>query len=85
MQMEKSRTVEIRYSKEGIRPRLEMTVPYGTTLAETFKLHDFLSKDLISKLSPRGCLQCNSGVDIWIHEAFEDVIRVDLDTLRPVR
>jgi hypothetical protein len=43
-------------------------------------LHDFLSKKLISKLSPRGCQACNSGVDIFIHERFEDVINVNLET-----
>jgi hypothetical protein len=43
-------------------------------------LHDFLSKKLISKLSPRGCQTCNSGVDIFIHERFEDVINVNLET-----
>jgi hypothetical protein len=83
--MPASRSVEIRMSKEGPRPSVEVTVPFGTTLAETFKLHDLLSKEIISKLSPRGCLACNSGVDIWIHEAFEDVVRVDLDSMQIVR
>jgi hypothetical protein len=72
-------------SKEGPRPSVEVMVPFGTTLAETFKLQDLLSKEIISKLSPRGCLPCNSGVDIWIHEAFEDVIHVDLDSMQVVR
>jgi hypothetical protein len=79
------RSAEIRFTKEGPRPRIEVTVPFGTTLAETFKLHDVLSKEVIAKLSPRGCLQCNSGVDIWIHESFEDVLRVDLDSMKIFR
>jgi hypothetical protein len=80
-----SRSAEIRLTKEGPRPRVEVTVPHGTTLAETFKLHDVLSKEVISKLSPRGCLSCNSGVDIWIHETFDDVIRVDLESMKIMR
>jgi hypothetical protein len=80
-----SRSAEIRYSKEGPRPRIEVTVPFGTTLADTFKLHELLSKEIISKLSPRGCTMCNSGVDIWIHETFDDIIRVDLDSMKVLR
>lgn len=80
-----ARAAEIRFSKEGPRPRIEVSVPFGTTLAETVKLHELISKDLISKISPRGCTMCNSGVDIWIHEVFEDVIRVDLQSLKVMR
>lgn len=77
-----SKTASISYSGKGTgRPRIEVEVPFGTTLADTFRLHDFLSKELISKLSPRGCEACNSGVDIFIHERFEDVINVNLETL----
>jgi hypothetical protein len=77
-----SKTVSISVSGKGTsRPRIEVEVPFGTTLADTFRLHDFLSKELISKLSPRGCLACNSGVDIFIHERFKDVINVNLETL----
>ena len=49
------------------------------------KLHEFLSRDVISKLSPRGCEACNSGVDILIRERFEDVLFVDLDSMKFVR
>jgi hypothetical protein len=80
-----SEAAEIRYSTAGARPMIDIAVPFGTTLAQTVRLHDFLSRDLISKLSPRGCTQCNSGVDIWIHERFDDVIRVDLESLKVVR
>lgn len=76
-----SKTASISFSGKGTpRPRIEVEVPFGTSLADTFRLHDFLSKELISKLSPRGCLACNSGVDIFIHERFEDVINVNLET-----
>jgi hypothetical protein len=76
---------EIRYSKAGPRPMIDVAVPFGTTLAQTVRLSDFLSKEVISKISPRGCTQCNSGVDIWIHERFEDVIRVDLESMKVIR
>lgn len=81
----KVRAAEIRFSKAGVRPAIEITVPYGTRLAETVGLHEYLSKNIISELSPRGCLTCNSGVDIWIHEQFEDVINIDLDSMDVIR
>jgi hypothetical protein len=80
-----TKTAELRISKEGPRPVIDVAVPHGTTLADTFRLHDVLSKDLISKLSPRGCDACNSGVDIYIHEMFEDVILVDLKNMEILR
>jgi hypothetical protein len=80
--MDKIRAAELRVSKEGPRPVIDVAVPHGTTLAETFRLHDIISKELTSKLSPRGCEACNSGVDIYIHEMFEEVIRVDLNNMR---
>ncbi|MGB5762058.1 MAG: hypothetical protein WBM58_05855 [Sedimenticolaceae bacterium] len=80
--MEKVRAAELRVSKEGPRPVIDVAVPHGTTLMETFKLHDVLSKELTSKLSPRGCEACNSGVDIYIHEMFDEVIRVDLNSMK---
>ena len=83
--MNVSRSAEIRFSKEGPRPRIEVAVPYGTTLADTFRLQEVLSKEVIAKLSPRGCLQCNSGVDVWIHESFDDMLRVDLDSMKILR
>lgn len=83
--MKSSRTAEIRFATDGPRPRIDVSVPFGTTLAETFKLHEVLSKDLISKLSPRGCETCNSGVDIFIHERFDDVIQVDLESMKVLR
>ena len=79
------RFAEIRISKAGPRPQIELTVPFGTTLAETVGLHETLSRDVISKLSPRGCTMCNSGVDIWIHEQFEDILRVNLKSMQIVR
>jgi hypothetical protein len=80
-----TRNAEIRMTKQGARPMVELTVPFGTKLAETTKLHDFLTTDVISKLSPRGCETCTSGVDILIRERFEDVLFVDLDTMKFVQ
>jgi hypothetical protein len=80
-----SRFAEIRTTSNGPRPQIQVAVPYGTTLADTFKLQEVLSKEVISKLSPRGCTQCNSGVDIWIYEQFENVLRVDLETMKIAR
>jgi hypothetical protein len=76
------RVATVRIQKDGLRPQIELAVPVGTSLSDTFKMHDILSKEVISKLSPRGCLACNSGVDIWIHESFEDLFRIDLDSMK---
>lgn len=78
-------SAEIRFTTTGPRPIIDVAVPFGTTLAETFKLHDVLSREVISKLSPRGCTACNSGVDIFIHERFDDVIQIDLETMEILR
>lgn len=83
--MGKERTAELRIIREGPRPLIDVAVPHGTTLAETFKLHDVLSRELTSKLSPRGCDACNSGVDVFIHEMYEEVIRVDMEHLEIIR
>lgn len=80
-----SRTVEIQMTQDGPRPTIEVVVPYGTKLAETVKLHDFLSREIIGKLSPRGCDTCNSGVNIYIRERYNHVITVDLDNLTEIR
>jgi hypothetical protein len=75
---------EIQVVNNGIQPMLKVTVPRGTTLAETIKLQPTLS-EILGKL--KGCLPCNSGIPIWFHEReeLEHVVRVDLGTLKQVR
>ena len=74
----KEAIAEIQYTKAGVTPIIEVVVPHGTRLADAMKLHDFLSRDVISKLSPRGCTACTSGTHLIFREKFENVINVDL-------
>lgn len=77
-----NRTAEIQFTKIGGRSIVEMSVPQGTSRVEAAKLHELVSRDLISKLSPRGCEACLSGVDVLIRERFENVLLVDLDAMK---
>ena len=69
---------EIYFSRKGDFPSVEVLVPHGTTLAQVAALHEFISKEAIAKISPRGCPQCTSGVHLLIREKLEEVIRVEL-------
>lgn len=79
--MKNERIAEIQLVKDSIQPMLKVTVPRGTTLAETIKLQPMIS-DILGKL--KGCLPCNSGVPIWFHEReeIEQVVRVDLERMQ---
>lgn len=78
--MEKSVNVaELQYSREY--GKLELVVPHGTKLAQIAKLRESLFTDLVKRL-PRGCLACLSGEPLVIRERLENVLRVDLDSMR---
>ena len=81
--MNKERIAEVQLIKDAIQPMLKVTVPRGTTLAETVKLQPTLS-EILGKL--KGCLPCNSGVPIFFHEReeIEDLVRIDLDKMQRV-
>ena len=71
------RIADVAYSKD--LQRLELTVPYGTTLKDLSKiLVDISSVDIMGNL-PRGCMQCTSGDHLNVRERLKHVIRVDLD------
>jgi hypothetical protein len=82
--MTNDKVAEIQFVNNGIQPVLKVTVPKGTTLAESIKLQPTLS-ELLSGL--KGCAPCNSGIPIIFHEReeIERVVRVDLTTLKQVR
>jgi hypothetical protein len=69
---------EIYYSSKDGTPTVEVLVPHGTTFAQVAALHEVISRQAISKVSPRGCAQCTSGSHLTIREKLEEVIRVDL-------
>jgi len=62
-------------------PTVQVVVPHGTTFAQVAALHDVISKKAIAQISPRGCMQCTSGVHINIREELESVILVELPQL----
>lgn len=81
--MKQDRVAEIQVVTEGIQPVLKVTVPRGTTLADTVRLQPVLS-EILGKL--KGCLPCNSGVPIWFQEREEiaQIVKVDLERLQRV-
>jgi hypothetical protein len=73
------RVAELQYSPDYAR--LELTLPFGTKVAELAKLRERLfSEDIIGKL-PRGCPNCISGESLLIRERLEHVVRVDLERM----
>ena len=76
------RTAEVHYGTDG---RIDLSVPQGTKLADIEKLQEFVHKQLIPKINPRGCQACLSGVHFNIGERLEKVIRVDLDKMAAIK
>lgn len=79
--MPKDNIADIQLVRDGVQPMLKVTVPKGTTLAETVRLQPALT-DILGKL--KGCLPCNSGVPIWFHEReeIENLVKIDLATMK---
>lgn len=79
--MAKERIAEIQLVRDSVPPMLKVSVPRGTSLADTMKLQPAIS-DILGKL--KGCLPCNSGVPIWIHEReeIEHMVRIDLASMK---
>jgi hypothetical protein len=74
------------HQAQGPRPIVEIQVPAGTPLDVSRKLEDLvyarIAPDAL-KLGP--CPGCRSGLDLFIKERFEDVIRVDLESFEIIR
>ena len=81
--MKQERIAEVRLITEGLQSVLKVTVPKGTTLADTVRLQPELSK-ILGKL--KGCLPCNSGVPIWFQEQEEiaRTVKIDLESFKEV-
>ena len=70
----------------GPRPIVEIQVPPGTTLEASRKLESLVFEKLAPELLRRGpCPNCRSGLDVFIKERFEDIVRVDLETFNVTR
>lgn len=71
---------------QGPRPIVEIQVPAGTTLEASRKLESLVYEKLAPELLRMGpCPNCRSGLDVFVKERFEDLIRVDLETFNVVR
>lgn len=68
----------VQYSLAGPRPLVQLVVPHGTRMRDLLKVQETISKELLPKLSPRGCLPCISGSEFLIREELENIINVDL-------
>jgi len=81
--MKQERVAEIQLIKDAIQPMLKVTVPRGTTLADTVRLQPIIS-ELLGKL--KGCLPCNSGIPIWFQEReeIENLVKVDLERMQRI-
>ena len=72
---------EIKVVREDGKAMIKVSVPRGTPFAKTAQLHDRIDA-LLTKLT--GCLPCNSGIPIFIHEheQIERAVHVDLKDMR---
>ena len=79
--MASQKVADIQLIRDGVQPVLKVTVPKGTSLADTVRLQPAIS-DILGKL--KGCLPCNSGVPIWFHEReeIENMVKIDLQTMK---
>ena len=79
--MASQKVADIQLIRDGVQPVLKVTVPKGTSLADTVRLQPAIS-DILGKL--KGCLPCNSGVPIWFleREEIENMVKIDLQTMK---
>jgi hypothetical protein len=73
-----SDTIEIRLMKKGPsgRPYAEILVPKKTSLDRLIKAQETLYTDGLKAVGLAACPRCYSGLDFFIRQHFEDVIRV---------
>jgi hypothetical protein len=61
-------------------------VPAGTTLDVTQKLEALVFEKIAPEILRLGpCPNCRSGLDYFVKERFENVLRVDLETMEFIR
>lgn len=74
------------HSDKGVRPIVEVQVPNGTTLEHTHKLERLVYEKLAPEILRFGpCPNCRSGLDFYVKERFENVLRVNLETMEILR
>lgn len=71
---------------KGTRPIVEVQVPAGTSLEVSHKLESLIYERIVPEVLGLGsCPNCRSGLDLFIKERFENVLRVDLSRMDIVR
>lgn len=74
------------HKNDGVRPIVEVQVPSGTSLETSRKLESMVYEKIAPEILRLGpCSNCRSGLDLFIKERFEDVMRVDLESFQVVR
>jgi hypothetical protein len=74
------------HKDKAARPVVEIQVPAGTSLEASHKLESLVYEQIAPEILRLGpCPNCRSGLDIFIKERFEDVMRVDLETFEIMR
>jgi hypothetical protein len=72
-------TIQIRLTKKGPtgRPFAEILVPQKTSLDRLIKAQETLFTDGLKAVGLEACPRCYSGLDYFIRQHFEEVIRVE--------
>ena len=74
------------HKEKGPRPIVEVQVPAGTALDVSRKLESMVYEKLAPEILQLGpCPNCRSGLDLFVKERFEEVLRVNLATMDVVR
>ena len=74
------------HQRKGTRPIVELQVPAGTTLDVSRKLESMVYEKIAPEILGLGaCPNCRSGLDLFIKERFENVMRIDLESFEIMR
>ena len=74
------------HHEKGVRPIVEVQVPAGTTLDVSRKLESLIYERIAPEILRLGpCPNCRSGLDLFVKERFENVVRVDLESYEIIR
>jgi hypothetical protein len=74
------------HNEKGPRPIVEVQVPAGTGLDVSRKLESLVFEKLAPEILRLGpCPNCRSGLDFFVKERFENVLRVNLSTMDVLR
>lgn len=82
MEMDNEATIMVRQDR-GARPVVEVELPAGTSLEVSRRVEDLVYQEIAPKwLNLGACPGCRSGLDLYMKERFDPVIRVDLGSFQ---